>query len=657
MTIVTIKRRVAWLSLAAAAFLAAGCSNMLSTAKDAKEVDTVTSGLEIGLGTSSGSLGSVTGDITLPKIAEGAEGATITWTSSNEGVISSTGKVIRPAYEQPDETVTLTATITKGSITQTKTYTIKVKAHTATLRAFSFGKPAATGVIAETGIALSVPYATDASNLVANFEIEGEGKLQVGGVDQKSGETANDFTKPVTYALVEADGSSQEYKATVTASASDEKKITAFSFAALGASGMIDETAHAIAVTLPYGTNVKTLVASFSISGQNVAVAGVAQASGTTANDFTDPITYTVAAANGSTQDYTVTVTIKPLLFTYSITDGTCTITGLSADWTALADTDSDKYTIAIPSNIDGNAVVSIGELAFSEKQAIKNVTIPDGVTSLGASAFKSCENLTSVVLPSSVTEIKNNAFSGCTSLASVSFPSNLVYIRHHAFYGCTGLTGITLPASLWCIDSYAFSNCTQLQSADLSSTRITTQLGEGAFESCRSLENVSLPSTLTTIGWSCFYGCTALENMDIPDNVAFIGFYAFEECTALKSIDLPSKLTIIKKETFKGCSSLESIVIPSAVTTIQDDAFYNCTSLVRVEFPSNLGSIGYRSFALCTGLKVVVVSAKTPPSIKESTFYSCSAIEAIYVPADSLSAYKTATYWKNYSSKMQAIQ
>lgn len=89
---------------------------------------------------------------------------------------------------------------------------------------------------------------------------------------------------------------------------SSEKAITAYSID--GAAGTINEPAKSIAVTMPNGTNVTALVATFTTTGTNVKVGAADQVSGTTANDFTNPVSYTVIAADGTTADYTVTVTV-----------------------------------------------------------------------------------------------------------------------------------------------------------------------------------------------------------------------------------------------------------------------------------------------------------------------------------------------------------
>ena len=102
-----------------------------------------------------------------------------------------------------------------------------------------------------------------------------------------------------------ADGSSQAYAVTVTILPDSAKAITGFAFTSPSATGTISAATHTIALSVPYGTNVTALVTSITISGASVSPAsGVAQ-------DFTHPVTYTVTAADGSSQAYTVTVTIQ----------------------------------------------------------------------------------------------------------------------------------------------------------------------------------------------------------------------------------------------------------------------------------------------------------------------------------------------------------
>jgi hypothetical protein len=74
--------------------------------------------------------------------------------------------------------------------------------------------------------------------------------------------------------------------------------------------GVVNEGAKTIALTVPSGTNVTSLIATFTTTGASLKVGAAVQTSGTTPNNFTSPVTYRVTAADASTQDYVVTVTI-----------------------------------------------------------------------------------------------------------------------------------------------------------------------------------------------------------------------------------------------------------------------------------------------------------------------------------------------------------
>lgn len=92
------------------------------------------------------------------------------------------------------------------------------------------------------------------------------------------------------------------------ASRSSAKAITAYSLN--GATGTINESANTISVTMPYGTPLNALVATFTTTAAGVQVGSVAQTSGTTANDFTNPVEITATAGDSTTAKYTVTVTV-----------------------------------------------------------------------------------------------------------------------------------------------------------------------------------------------------------------------------------------------------------------------------------------------------------------------------------------------------------
>jgi hypothetical protein len=173
----------------------------------------------------------------------------------------------------------------------------------------SYSLNGVAGTINETAktIAVTTPYGTDVTALVAAFNTTGQ-SVKVGSTTQVNGVTANDFTNTVAYTVTAADGTTATYNVVVAVAASSAKAIIAYSLA--GVPGIINETAKTIAVTLPNGTDVTSLIASFTITGQNLSVGTTTQASGTTANDFSSAVTYTVTAADSSTVNYIVTVTV-----------------------------------------------------------------------------------------------------------------------------------------------------------------------------------------------------------------------------------------------------------------------------------------------------------------------------------------------------------
>jgi uncharacterized repeat protein (TIGR02543 family) len=162
-----------------------------------------------------------------------------------------------------------------------------------TITSFSFANPAATGVINGTGISVIVPEGTVLTSLVPTI-------VHTGASISPASGTAQDFSGPVTYTVTAAGGTKAAYTVTVVF-ANSTKEITDFSFANPAVTGVISETD--ISVTVPYGTNLTALVPTITHNG-----ASISPASGT-ARNFSLPVTYTVTAEDGTTLEYTVTVT------------------------------------------------------------------------------------------------------------------------------------------------------------------------------------------------------------------------------------------------------------------------------------------------------------------------------------------------------------
>ena len=119
-----------------------------------------------------------------------------------------------------------------------------------------------------------------------------------------------------------------------------------------------------------------------------------------------------------------------------------------------------------------------------------------------------------------------------------------------------------------------------------------------------------------------------SIESVTAEDleGVTSIGGYAFYHCSLLNSVELPNSITTIGNRAFEGCTQLTEITIPSGVTEIDEFAFYS-------------------------GLRRLKMLPTTPPKLGYSfPFGASTGNMVIEVPANSLSAYQSATNWSTYA-------
>ena len=159
----------------------------------------------------------------------------------------------------------------------------------------------------------------------------------------------------------------------------------------------------------------------------------------------------------------------------------------------------------------------------------------------------------------------------------------------------------------------------------------------------------------VTSIGLMAFDSCFRLNSIILPKSVKSIETAAFYGCTSLTSITIPNSVTSIGIEVFYCCFSLTSITIPNSVTSIGERAFLGCDSLTSVTIGNSIKFIGDAAFQDCFALKSITCKATTPPTLG-APYNGLSNVTAVYVPAESVDAYKTATNWSYYSSVIQPI-
>jgi hypothetical protein len=210
--------------------------------------------------------------------------------------IGSSGASVSPASGVPQNFSTpVTYTVTAQDET-TRQYVVTVTVARNSVKAISgFSINGVSGNINGTAIGLTLPHGTNPSALTPVIMITGQSVSPATGV-------AQNFTTPVVYRVSAEDESFTDYIVTVTIAPNDAKDILTFNIMNI----VPTIAANTISVMVPNGTVVTALEPAITISGTNVTPAsGVPQ-------NFTQPVTYTVNAEDGSMKVYTVTVTVAP---------------------------------------------------------------------------------------------------------------------------------------------------------------------------------------------------------------------------------------------------------------------------------------------------------------------------------------------------------
>ena len=237
----------------------------------------------------------------------------------------------------------------------------------------------------------------------------------------------------------------------------------------------------------------------------------------------------------------------------------------------------------------------------------VTNLNIPYGTTKIGEYAFRNYSKLKEITIPDSVTSIGSNAFCNCSGLTSINIPDGV------------------------------------------------TSIGEDTFHTCSKLASVTIGNGVTSIGSNAFYNCGSLTTVTIPNSVTSIGRSAFSSCDSLTTVTIPNSVTSISGYVFSYCYNLTSINIPDGVTSIGEQTFYSCRGLKSVTIPDGVTSIGTYAFSECSRLTSVTINAITPPSLGSGVFSGTNNCP-IYVPAESVDAYKQATNWSSLADRISAI-
>lgn len=231
-------------------------------------------------------------------------------------------------------------------------------------------------------------------------------------------------------------------------------------------------------------------------------------------------VTETTGFVSSVTSFATTTVTTTAATTTTSTAAATTTSPTITAATTAQQVVSFDcepadggvriaRYTgnaarVVIPSELDGQTVVAVGNGAFQHCRFLQSVSLPDSVTAIGVDAFRECDSLSEVTLGAGVSSVGDMAFVGCDSLRQIQ-----------------------LPPGVRRVGIYAFAYCSSLESVSVAQG--TETIGYDAFAFCPCLRSVTLPPSVTAIGGNAFDGCSPELVLRVSEN-SYSHQYA-EEC------------------------------------------------------------------------------------------------------------------------------
>lgn len=282
------------------------------------------------------------------------------------------------------------------------------------------------------------------------------------------------------------------------------------------------------------------------------------------------------------------------------------------------------------------DSLKTIGKNAFKGCISLTEISIPDSVTDIGDNAFNGCTELTQVQLSANLNKIGSYAFKECAKLEKADIPYGTKSIGGSAFYNCGALREVILPDTLETVESYVFGfsndfikeddfartltiaegseKVTYTMTKELSFCTNKVNLPEGitticesAFEKYTLVDEIILPSTVTTAEKRAFYN---LENLKTIGNQAVfseIGEEAFRN-TSIEETPAMTPDCVLNKLSFGYCKSLKKALLPENIETIPRELFSNCYAIPEIVIPDSVTQIDYYAFGNNISLKTITV-------------------------------------------------
>ncbi len=307
-----------------------------------------------------------------------------------------------------------------------------------------------------------------------------------------------------------------------------------------------------------------------------------------------------------------------------------------------------------------GTKVIGYG--AFMDSR-IETIHLPDGLEVIETWAFQGSK-IKSFEMPDSVTKVDELLFRFCTELEHLKLSKSLTELPAQLISSCPKLKVLDIPSSVKKVDATNLVWCNSLEQIVFRDGLEEIVNGTALIVERGHLKEVNYPKTLRKIPGGLFHNCPAVKEFNIdPENPYF---WAIEGAIYTKDgkklIAVPDAWReefIVHDGTeeidgfvFSDFSNLKKIVLPESLKIIGHRAFDGCETLKELRIPCNVESIDYRALDECKSLRKLVIEAAKPPKMVDVSrnwdFADGNKKMVVYVPHDSLKAYKAANGWKN---------
>lgn len=259
---------------------------------------------------------------------------------------------------------------------------------------------------------------------------------------------------------------------------------------------------------------------------------------------------------------------------------------------------------------------------AFADCLDLEGIGIPPTINCIGSSAFIHDENLKGVY----ITDLEawmNIEFSNSSWCNPLEYAGNL-YLNGEP------VTEVVVPEGTTEIKRWVFAGCNSIEKVTLPQSM--TSIGSNSFYKCENLSDINLPYGITSIDHGAFSNCHSIEYIDLPESLTELGSYAFSGCVSLKKIEIPGGLSILGNDMFWGCDNLREVKLNEGVENIDYRAFGNCLELEKVEFPKSLKKISANAFYDCVSLDNPMLPENID-TIANLAFYGADVWKVISLP------------------------